>query len=139
MVEIQVQTGSGPLHWMDLTEAPGSRRAYWRMAIRSYGWRPATDVFETEEAYVVRCEVAGMHESDFTITLQGRLLRIQGVRHDPAAARAFYQMEIPFGEFAVEVELPGPVEGSRTVAGYQNGFLQVTLPKVHPTHIPLTS
>jgi len=123
---------------MALPETSGSRRAYWRMAIRAYGWRPATDVFETERAYVVRCEVAGMGEEDFSITLQGRLLRIQGSRHDPATARAFYQMEIPFGEFAVEVELPGPVETAQATATYQNGFLQVTLPKVRPTQIPMT-
>jgi len=138
VVEILVQTrGKDPLDWLSLQETPGSRRAYWQMTIRSYGWRPATDVYETEAAYVVRSEVAGMSEDDFSITLQGRLLRIQGVRNDRVEARAFYQMEIPFGEFVVEIELPGPVDAAQATAAYQNGFLQVVLPKVRPTRIEM--
>ena len=30
-------------------------------------WTPPTDVYETDASFVVRVEVAGMHESDFTI------------------------------------------------------------------------
>ncbi len=139
MVEIQVQTrGNDPLDWLSLQETPGLRRRYWQMTIRAYGWRPPTDVYETAEAYVVRSEVAGMRAEDFSITLQGRLLRISGVRHDPVEARAFYQMEIPFGEFVVEIELPGAVDAGRAEAAYRNGFLLISLPKVAPTTIDMT-
>jgi HSP20 family molecular chaperone IbpA len=38
-------------------------------------------------------------------------------------------MEIPFGEFAVEIELPLAVDENRVEASYQDGFLKIILPK----------
>ena len=36
--------------------------------VRSSVWSPPTDVYETEEAYVVRVEIAGMREDDFEVS-----------------------------------------------------------------------
>jgi HSP20 family protein len=32
-------------------------------------WRPNTDVFETEDGFIVRVEIAGMDESNFALPL----------------------------------------------------------------------
>jgi HSP20 family protein len=106
-----------------------------RIAMRPHIWRPPTDVFETEEAVIVRVEIAGMKESDFQIVLDGRLLSIRGVRSDTPERRAYYQMEIRFGEFSTEVELPCEVQPQGAEATYNNGFLRVLLPKVRPKKI----
>ena len=81
--------------------------------MRPHVWRPPTDVYETEDAIVVRVEIAGMREADFTVALVERSLLIRGVRQDLTERRAYYQMEIPFGEFSTEVELPRPDRGRR--------------------------
>jgi HSP20 family molecular chaperone IbpA len=44
-------------------------------------------------------------------------------------------MEIRFGEFTTEVELPGPVLSEGIEAIYQNGFLRLVLPKASPARI----
>ena len=103
----------------------------WRMAMRSQIWRPPTDVYETETAVVVRVEIAGMKDEDFSVSLTGRNLVIRGLRPDVAERKAYHQMEIFFGEFKSEVELPGPVIADRVRAEYQKGFLTVILPKQH--------
>jgi HSP20 family protein len=103
--------------------------AHWRITFRSTAWRPPTDVYETEEDIVVRVEVAGMQEDDFTIELDGRFLSIRGIRPDTHERRAFHQMEIQFGEFSSDVELLSPVIAAEVRADYENGFLHVVLPK----------
>jgi HSP20 family protein len=108
-----------------------------RPGMRQHAWRPPTDVFETEDVIVVRVEAAGMLEADFSVVLDGRFLSIRGVRSDTSERRAYYQMEIPFGEFASEVELPFPVDAQGIEAVYKNGFLRVTLPKVRPQKVDI--
>ena len=42
----------------------------WQVGIHSYAWSPPTDVFETDASFVVRLEVAGMRQSDFSIDVE---------------------------------------------------------------------
>jgi len=112
---------------------------HWRLTMRPHVWRPPTDMYETEEAIVVRVEIAGMREQDFSIALEDRTLSIRGIRSDPTERLAFYQMEIPFGEFSTEVELPIPIITEGVEAIYRDGFLLITLPKAHPQHIQVGS
>ena len=98
--------------------------------IHSNVWSPPTDEYETEEAYVVRMEIAGMHEDDFEVSLENDTLLISGSRLDDLQERrAYQQMEIRFGKFASAVSLPGPVDIDRTRAEYKDGFLVIVLPK----------
>lgn len=108
-----------------------------RMLRGSRRWFPPTDIFETDEAFIVRVEIAGMQEDDFTIELSGRNLSIRGVRRDTMERRACHQMMIPFGEFGVEIEVPVPVRAEGVEAVYHNGFLRVFLPKAHMRRIDI--
>jgi len=101
------------------------------LTMRSPAWRPPTDVYEIDDAVIVRVEIAGMHETDFSIILDGRYLSIRGVRQDVTERRAYHQMEIRFGEFNVDVEMPATIDVENVQATYQNGFLKIILPKVH--------
>jgi len=101
------------------------------LTMRSPAWRPPTDVYEIDDAVIVRVEIAGMHETDFSIILDGRYLSIRGVRQDVTERRAYHQMEIRFGEFNVDVEMPAAIDVENVQATYQNGFLKIILPKVH--------
>jgi HSP20 family protein len=109
----------------------------WQVHIRSFAWSPPTDFFETDRDYVVRVEVAGMRQEDFSVTLDNHYLVISGNRVDKAGRRAYHQMEIRFGEFSTVLELPGQVDVDRAEASYQDGFLEVTLPKVTPGNVPI--
>jgi HSP20 family protein len=100
-------------------------------------WRPATDVYETDDAVVVKTEIAGMREQDFNISLSNRNLVITGVRRDPDAKLAYQQLEIPYGRFRTQVFLPYAVDQEKITASYKNGFLTVVLPKTQPVSIEL--
>jgi len=108
---------------------------HWRFVARPLIWRPPTDVFETDEHVIIRVEIAGMREEDFVISLEDRLVTIRGTRLDINERRAYHQLEIPFGEFSTEIELPCPVETEKATAAYQDGLLRVTLPKAQPHQV----
>jgi len=106
----------------------------WQVQLRSTVWSPPTDFYETDDAYVVRVEVAGMREQDFEVNLENNFLVISGVRPDLPERRAYHQMEIRFGRFSTVVGMPGPVNVEDAQAVYEDGFLVVTLPKLRQTH-----
>jgi HSP20 family protein len=115
----------------------GLRAIGWSVGVHSYSWSPPTDAYETEDRFVVRVEVAGMRESDFTINTEDNFLFISGIRTEAPELRAYRQMEIRFGEFSTAIELPLGVDVSKADADYQDGFLTVILPKLKPTNIPI--
>jgi HSP20 family protein len=100
--------------------------------VRSSVWSPPTDVYETDEAYVVRVEIAGMREDDFEVLLENNTLLITGSRPDLTERRAYQQMEIRFGKFSTAINLPGIVNTEQARAEYKDGFLTIVLPKATP-------
>lgn len=141
MIEVQYKTDPSKNHWYEvsdiLPDSIGTMTAK-RLTGRSYTWRPPTDVYETENTVIVRIEIAGMQETDFTISLRDRYLLIKGVRQDIPERRAYHLMEIRYGEFMSEVELPVPVVVEEVQAEYRSGFLTVVLPKPKPRQIRIT-
>lgn len=139
--EILMKTNPSRPGWFVTDEllynTPGAANTS-RWTVRPHVWRPPTDMFETEDVVTVRVEVAGMKESEFTILLQDRQLVIRGSRVDTSERRAYHQMEIRYGEFSTEVDLPTSVMVQQASAEYRNGFLLVTLPKVKPQKIQIT-
>jgi HSP20 family protein len=86
--------------------------------VQSSIWSPPTDVYETDDAYAVRVEIAGMREDDFEVVVENNTLLISGNRPDIPERRAYHQMEIRFGKFATAIGLPGPVDIDHAVAQY---------------------
>ncbi len=113
------------------------RAVTWQVQVRSSAWSPPTDMYETDDEYVVRVEVAGMREADFEVTLDDGYLVIAGSRPDVQERRAYHQMEIRFGRFSTTVGLPGAVDVEASRAEYLDGFLTVVLPKAKPSKIPI--
>lgn len=121
----------------DRSSATTPELTHWRVMVRQRSWRPATDVFEIENQIVVRIEIAGMREENFTISVDRNSLIVQGFREDSKERRAYHQMEIRYGEFSTEVDLPVPIDIDKVHAEYREGFLTVYLPKATPKHIPI--
>jgi HSP20 family protein len=94
-------------------------------------WRPPADVCETETAFVVKVELAGMRDAEIAITLDERSLRIEGQRPEQRneTLRCYHQIGVSYGAFAVEVFLARPFDYDHVTAHYDDGFLFVELPK----------
>ncbi len=95
------------------------------------GWRPAMDLHETDERYVVRVDLPGVAPADVEIQVEESSLIIKGERKpDPAMAREPYlRRERPMGPFSLQVVLPPSIEREAIKASHRDGVLEVTLPK----------
>jgi len=94
-------------------------------------WPPA-NVYETERAQVILCEVAGMKEEKFDIETEGGRIIISGIRQEPCpdVRITYHCLEIPSGPFRREFLLLPGVDPDRAEAAYRDGFLTVTIPKM---------
>ncbi len=137
MKEIDLKSDKSPVWFSSANPEGGVNHFHLRTSHRSRLWSPPTDVLTTEDAVVIRVEVAGMQNAEFAISLDGSLLTIQGFRPDRPERRAYHQMEIRFGEFISQVELHWPVEQDGIDAKYEDGFLQIILPKAKPHQVEI--
>lgn len=94
-------------------------------------WRPPTDVYETDDAFVVKMAVSGTSEKDISILLERNTLTISGRRLDPSGDKklCFYLMEIRYGYFERSITLPKYVDENKVEARYKDGFLTIIVPK----------
>lgn len=102
---------------------------------RTHAWHPPTDLFETEDGYTIRLEIAGMNVEDFSIQYNQNLLVVSGRRPMANQKCAYHRMEIPTGEFIASVELPAKVDINAATAEYENGFLTIQVPRKLPVNI----
>ncbi len=104
---------------------------------RSDLWQPAADVYETDRAYMVLLELAGMRGVEIEVTLTEGALFVHGQRpelHHEGAVH-FHQLSINEGPFQCAVYLPGPVAEQEVEATYDDGLLTIILPKRRPTTV----
>jgi HSP20 family protein len=98
-------------------------------------WVPNTDVYEADGGIVVNVELAGIRREDLQLVVEENRLRIRGERPDQCrdGKCRFLIMEINYGPFECEVELPQGYDLSSAKAVYQNGFLRIDVPAAAKT------
>lgn len=94
-------------------------------------WRPPIEVYETGDVLEIVAELAGMDREEIEVLIEGDVISIRGTRPDPAVCerRSYHEARISYGNFAVDVNVPFPVDSNAANASYENGFLRVTLPR----------
>lgn len=92
---------------------------------------PKTDVAETEKAYEIHLAVPGMKKEDFHLEVNENYLTITGERkfNEEQKEKNYHTVETYYGTFSRSFRVPENVEASKISAVYNNGILEVTLPK----------
>ena len=93
--------------------------------------RPALEVQETDNSYLVTFDVPGVKAEDIDIDVSGTTLTIRGERREqsrPSEGRASYR-EVRFGSFERTITLPNDVDATKVEAECDNGVLTVMVPK----------
>lgn len=132
----------------------GMDRAFFvPVAARDAGWTverrrtraawPATNLFETKEAFVVKAEVPGLAEGDVSVSVEDDVLVIRGERKTtvPEGYRVHLRERAPIA-FSRKVTLPTRVDTAGVTATLKDGLLTVTLPKareVLPRSVAVTA
>jgi HSP20 family protein len=105
--------------WRDRHEGPGS-------------WVPAVDVFTRDNDLVVRAELPGIDpEKDVDISFQDGMLTIRGERRheNRDEGDGMIRIESSYGSFQRSIMLPEGVREKDIHATYQDGILEVVVPK----------
>ena len=111
---------------------------------RIMGGVPAVDVYETDEAFIVKAVVPGVKPEDLTVSVMGGVLTIKGeVKEESEVEEACYICkERRYGSFSRSVDLPASVNVDAANAEFEHGVLKLTLPKteaVKPKSIKITA
>jgi HSP20 family protein len=88
-------------------------------------------VFEKDNKLVVKAEIPGMKEEDIDVSVVGDTLTIKGERKAETEVKDedYYRCERSYGSFFRSIPLPSAVDANKIEASYENGVLEVTLPK----------
>ncbi len=97
-------------------------------------WKPAVDIYQYKQGWLIKMDVAGIQMKDIQIQLSGNQVTIQGIRRDWAIldGRQTYTMEIDYHRFERHIELPCCIEQARLSTQYREGMLLVNL-QVEPS------
>jgi HSP20 family protein len=91
---------------------------------------PATNVFETKEAFLVKAEVPGLAESDVSVSVEDDALVVRGERKSevPEGYKVHVRERAPVA-FTRKLPLPARVDADAVTATLKDGVLTITLPK----------
>jgi HSP20 family protein len=98
---------------------------------QSSTWLPAVDVWETENELVLSLDLPGVPEEDIAVELNENVLTVSGERSRASeqSTERYYRYERRFGSFSRSVTLPPGVQEDAISARYENGVLDVRVPK----------
>jgi HSP20 family protein len=94
-------------------------------------WAPAVDLFEREDSLVLKADLPGLVEEDVQIEVRDNVLTISGERRAEFedTQNGYYRVERAFGSFSRSLTLPEGVDADKISAEFENGVLEVTIPK----------
>jgi HSP20 family protein len=87
-------------------------------------------------------ELPGVNPDDMDISVLGDSLIVKGERRASSEVKddQYHRCELCYGNFHRQVVLPSEVEAGKIEATYENGMLEVNIPKskaAKPTRIPI--
>ena len=100
-------------------------------ATRSRRWIPAIDIVEADDHYVVKADLPGLAEDDVTVEVKDDVLAISGERTSETTEKGegYVRVERASGEFRRTLRLPEGVDAEQVVATFEQGVLEVRIPK----------
>lgn len=90
---------------------------------------PLADVEETDDAYIVEMELAGVKKDDINIELSGRRLSVSGERKEKERQGRVRRRTRTVGRFRYEIAFPGDVDDREIEANLDEGVLTVRVLK----------
>ena len=97
----------------------------------SYSFVPKVDILETEAAYEINVAVPGLNKEDFKLDLNENVLTVSGERKFSKEKKEnnVHVVETQYGNFSRSFSLPENIDASKISAKYNNGILEIVIPK----------
>jgi HSP20 family protein len=94
-------------------------------------WMPAMDLVEGDDSFVLRADLPGLTQDDIKIEFEDRTLTVSGTRKAEHETKkdGYVRVERAFGSFSRSLTLPQGIDPEAVTASFENGVLEVTIPK----------
>lgn len=94
-------------------------------------WSPQLEVSERGDNLVICADLPGMSKDDINVDIEDDQLIIRGERRNERQSdeQGFYHSERSYGSFYRSIQLPQGVDGEQVQADFNNGVLEITIPK----------
>ena len=92
---------------------------------------PKVDIIENENSYELHVAAPGVSKDDFNIELKDNFITVSGERKisNEKKDKNYHSIETNYGAFSRSFSLPENVDSSKIDAKYNNGILELTIPK----------
>ena len=92
---------------------------------------PKVDIAEGEKSFELQIAAPGLSKDDFKIEVNENYLTVSGERKftNEKKEKNFHSIETQYGTFSRSFSLPENVDATRILAKYNNGILELTIPK----------
>lgn len=99
------------------------------------GKTPSVDILNRENDFLVKVELPGVKKEDIQITIANNILTLDAKmsKEEKEEKGEYYRREICSGSYRRTIELPEAVKESEAKATFQNGILELTIPKQEKT------
>lgn len=98
---------------------------------KAYSFEPKVDIIENEKAFEIQFAVPGMKKENFKIELNDGELTVSGERKNDRKGdeKYFSSFGTSYGAFSKTFALPDHIDEDRIEAKYENGILELIVPK----------
>lgn len=92
---------------------------------------PAAEIKDMSDVISLKVEVPGIDAKDINVQVSAEAVSISGERKEETKTeeKGMTRTEFRYGRFQRVIPLPARVQNTKVTADYQNGILQLTLPK----------
>jgi HSP20 family protein len=96
------------------------------------GWMPSVDVYEEEDAIVVKADLPGVKKENVNITGTENALTIEGQLEEEKEEKKdnYYSRERRVGRFHRTISMPMTVDMEKAKATFKDGIVTISLPKI---------
>jgi HSP20 family protein len=103
---------------------------------------PAIELWSGEDGVVMHARLPGLTPSDIDLSVVRETVTLKGERPEPEGGEkdTYHRRERDSGRFVRAIQLPFPVDGEAVKARFEDGILEVELPRAQsdkPKTIPV--
>ena len=102
-----------------------------RESVALKAWTPAVDVYEDENAFVIKVELPEVNRDDVKVSVNENTLSVSGERRVENEEKRdnYHRLERSYGQFYRSFTLPPNVNTEAIGAQFKDGVLRLSLPK----------
>jgi len=94
-------------------------------------WKPSVDIYETDEAIILKAELPGIKKEDVSVEVKDDVLTLRGERVEDKEIKegSYFRKERCFGRFSRAFNLQHRVQPDKIKAKFKDGILEIEIPK----------